>query len=93
MHKRNCSAGHKAVPVSAAEQTGIPPESKGGDVPLAQSADQRHCRCMFCGEALVLGSEEEAFGHMKVCVALQEQLASKDQFTVPSVVKEKYTKT
>lgn len=44
---------------------------------------------MFCGEQLDLASEDEAVEHMRVCVALQEQLASKDQFTVPSVVKEK----
>lgn len=90
MHKRICGAGYS--PVTAAEHANIPLENKGSDVPLGQSTDQRHCRCMFCGEALVLGSEEEAIGHMKVCVALQEQLASKDQFTVPSIVKEKYTK-
>ena len=59
---------------------------------FAASGDKRHCRCMFCGEALVFGSEEEAIDHMRVCVALQEQLASKDQFTVPAMVKEKYTK-
>jgi len=89
-HKRNCSAGPSPIPATG--NADVPSENKGSDVPLGQSTDQRHCRCMFCGEALVLGSEEEAVGHMKVCVALQEQLASKDQFTVPSIVKEKYTK-
>lgn len=47
---------------------------------------------MFCGEQLTLGSEDEAVEHMRVCVALQEQLASKDQFTLPTVVKEKMKK-
>ena len=44
---------------------------------------------MFCGEELVLKSEDEAVMHMTVCPALQEQLASKDQFTVPSMLKGK----
>lgn len=51
--------------------------------------ESRHCRCMFCGEQLKLSSENEAVEHMRVCVALQEQLASKEQFTVPSAVKAK----
>ena len=51
--------------------------------------DHRQCRCMFCGDELKLSSEEAAVDHMRVCVALQEQLQSKDQFTIPSVVRNK----
>lgn len=47
---------------------------------------------MFCGDELVLGSEEEAIDHMRVCPALQEQLQSKDQFTVPTMIKERMNK-
>jgi hypothetical protein len=47
---------------------------------------------MFCGENLILSSEDEAVDHMRVCPALQEQLQSKDQFTVPSMIKEKMKK-
>ena len=53
---------------------------------------QKYCRCMFCGEQLLLSSEDEAIEHMEVCSSLQEQLASKDQFTVPSVIKDKVLK-
>jgi hypothetical protein len=41
---------------------------------------------MFCGETLILASEDEAILHMKVCPALQEQLNSPDQFTVPKCI-------
>jgi MYND finger len=50
---------------------------------------KRQSRCMFCGEELVLGSEEDAVDHMRVCVALQEQLESPDQFTIPKALREK----
>jgi tetratricopeptide (TPR) repeat protein len=33
--------------------------------------DKRHCRCMFCGELLLLASEDEAIEHMRVCPAMQ----------------------
>lgn len=55
--------------------------------------EHRHCRCMFCGDELKLSSEEAAVDHMRVCVALQEQLQSKDQFTIPSVVRDKCKQT
>jgi hypothetical protein len=44
---------------------------------------------MFCGEQVQMRSEEEAVDHMRQCPALQEQLASKDQFTIPSMLKDK----
>jgi hypothetical protein len=56
---------------------------------LQTDKERRQCRCMFCGQQLDLGSEEEAVDHMRVCVALQEQLSSKEQFTVPSMLREK----
>lgn len=54
------------------------------------SNDKRMCRCMFCGNELILTSEEEAITHMRICSSLQEQLSSKDQFTIPSIIKNKY---
>lgn len=65
--------------------------SAQGSVPNISLSDEehRHCRCMFCGDELKLSSEEAAVDHMRVCVALQEQLQSKDQFTIPSVVRNK----
>lgn len=51
--------------------------------------EKRQSRCMFCGEELVLTSEDDAVGHMRVCPALQEQLASPDQFTIPTMLQEK----
>ena len=45
---------------------------------------EKECRCMFCGDLLLLSSEEAAVDHMAVCAALQEQLNSNTQFTIPS---------
>ena len=53
-----------------------------------KESEKRTGRCMFCGEELVLGSEDDAVNHMRVCPALQEQLASKDQFTIPTMLRE-----
>ena len=53
------------------------------------SEEYRVCRCMFCGEELKLGSEAEAVDHMKICSSLQEQFAGKEQFTIPSVLRNK----
>ena len=49
---------------------------------------KRQSRCMFCGEQLVLESEDDAVDHMRICPALQEQLASSDQFTIPTMLRE-----
>jgi hypothetical protein len=54
----------------------------------ASEQEKKTVRCMFCGDQLVLGSEEEAVDHMRTCVALQEQLNSKDQFTIPKKIRE-----
>lgn len=44
---------------------------------------------MFCGQELQLASEDQAVDHLQVCSAFQEQVQSKDQFTIPSVLKDK----
>lgn len=65
-------------------------ENKSNNPVKDESAGgKRQSRCMFCGEELVLGSEEDAVDHMRVCVALQEQLESPDQFTIPKALREK----
>ena len=58
----------------------------------SESSGKRTCRCMFCGENLLLESEEAAVDHMRVCPYLQEQLASKDQFTLPAELEKKLKK-
>lgn len=50
----------------------------------AEKVEKRECRCMFCGDILLLKSEDEAVDHMRVCPSLQEQLRSDQQFTIPS---------
>jgi hypothetical protein len=52
-----------------------------------EGGTKRSCRCMFCGDELVLGSEEEAIMHMETCPALQEQLNDSRQFTLPESIK------
>lgn len=89
-HKGVCAASSNIT--KPAPEIIASPQAEQTKGPTSTEGDKRHCRCMFCGEALVFGSEEEAIDHMRVCVALQEQLASKEQFTVPAMVKEKYTK-
>ena len=52
------------------------------------STELRQCRCMFCGDSLLLESEDAAIAHMETCPALQEQLDDKDnQFTLPTSMK------
>lgn len=51
--------------------------------------DKRICRCMFCGEEMLLDSEDEAIKHMNICIALQEQLSSSQQFTIPTTIQNK----
>ena len=41
---------------------------------------------MFCGEELEVSSEDEAVQHLETCPALQEQLNSSDQFTIPTML-------
>lgn len=44
---------------------------------------KRECRCMFCGQSLLLASEDEAVSHMRDCPGLQHQLSGSEQFTLP----------
>jgi hypothetical protein len=50
--------------------------------------EMKECRCMFCGESLLLESEDAAVAHMEVCPSLQEQLNDTEhQFTLPQSMK------
>mmetsp|Transcript_17220 Transcript_17220/g.29149 ORF Transcript_17220/g.29149 Transcript_17220/m.29149 type:complete len:136 (+) Transcript_17220:215-622(+) len=92
LHKKNCK--NEGTPSS------LKFDRFDGDSKYAKKAnlkddnsesveEKRSCRCMFCGEQLILASEKEAIEHMRHCPALQEQLESKDQFTIPSAIREK----
>jgi hypothetical protein len=83
-------ANHKAICAKAKSST--PATNPDNSKSCNSESEIRTCRCMFCGQALLLSSEDEATDHMRVCTALQEQLASKDQFTVPTEVKQKMEK-
>ncbi len=88
-HKVVCKLNRKTEIIETIDLTTCATNSQQ---PLEQKAadiQKRECRCMFCGESLMLESEEEAMNHMMECCALQEQLASKDQFTIPSMFKER----
>lgn len=77
---------------SATSNSGGKPEkgdAKQSSTSVATSASLRQCRCMFCGEAMQLDSEEAAVEHMAVCPALKEQLDSKDQFHIPNELQQK----
>jgi len=92
-HKTTC--GKVESPSKPAQTSAAPAETAASSsaisAPVAASeiAEKRECRCMFCGENLVMGSEAEAVEHMRVCPALQEQLQSKDQFHIPSMFRDK----
>eukprot|EP01039_Chlorochromonas_danica_P006253 gene6253-6894_t len=76
LHKSQCKAPLPLPSPSAPTQSPAREES-------------RLCRCMFCGEQLLLASEEAAVDHMRQCPSLQEQLQSNEQFTVPAALKER----
>ena len=80
---------HKSDEISP--QVYVTPDTTA-EISTESSGEKRTCRCMFCGEELILSNEEEAIDHMKVCPSLQEQFASKDQFTIPKDVKAKMAK-
>lgn len=86
-HKHLCRS---SVTPSNESKASVINESNSNSISENSNAvEKRECRCMFCGETLLLASEEEAIAHMTECCHLQEQLASKDQFTIPSALKEK----
>ena len=61
--------------------------SEGAKVGSAtEEVEKRACRCKFCGEMLILSSEDEAVAHMRVCPAMQEQLQGSGPFTIPKDV-------
>ncbi|KAJ1427694.1 hypothetical protein B484DRAFT_74589 [Ochromonadaceae sp. CCMP2298] len=103
IHKGECtsSSGAREQQPVGKERTETSHPSKPATEPSGDESapsadlgteDKRTCRCMFCGEELVLTSEDAAVDHMRVCSALQEQLSSPDQFTVPSAVRERMKK-
>jgi superoxide dismutase len=55
---------------------------------LNETKVTKTCRCMFCGLEIEASSEQDAINHMEVCLCLQEQLDSKDQFTIPKALNE-----
>lgn len=93
-HKMTCGkANATSKPASTSSGSEIPPKSLAASRPPVVSADKatekRECRCMFCGENLIMESEAEAVEHMRICPALQEQLQSNDQFHIPSMFRDK----
>lgn len=62
-------------------------QAKRAAVPVGGDKEMRECRCMFCGELLLLKCEAEAIEHMAVCPALTEQLSKPSEtFTIPKCV-------
>jgi hypothetical protein len=97
-HKRVCSqlTASNISPQTTSSSVSRSPDPIIEDMHLSRensTAERRMCRCMFCGEELLLSSEDEAVQHMQVCASLQEQFASKDQFTIPSAIKNKMPKS
>ena len=88
IHKRNCTSAAEVTPTVV----GMVTDSGSQDNGANSGSEKRVCRCMFCGNELVLGSEEEAIDHMGKCPALQEQLASKEQFCIPKDIQSKMKK-
>ena len=85
-HKTECNKTQPNLIVNS--HKAVEPQESG-----LKNAESRECRCMFCGLQMILGSEEEAVNHMKVCPNLQEQISSKEQFVLPSKLKEVLSKT
>ncbi len=94
VHKSTCK------PPSTAPSASAPPskptsQSAAASPPVPPTAasypgrETRFSRCMFCGEEVHMECEEDAYDHMQTCSALQEQLNSKDQFTIPKVLRDK----
>jgi hypothetical protein len=78
---------------SAGAGKGAPEQSAAGAGAAQPSSEMRECRCMFCGQLLLLTSEAEAIEHMAVCPALSEQLANANEaFTIPKCVEKQMYK-
>eukprot|EP00658_Telonema_sp_P-2_P040481 TRINITY_DN2894_c0_g1_i1.p1 TRINITY_DN2894_c0_g1~~TRINITY_DN2894_c0_g1_i1.p1 ORF type:complete len:123 (+),score=21.78 TRINITY_DN2894_c0_g1_i1:176-544(+) len=65
------------------DQADPPQEPAANSSASEASSGKRECRCYFCGESQVFESEEDCVKHLETCSALQQQLSSKEQFTVP----------
>ena len=65
-------------------------ENKSNDTKTTNPSEKRQCRCMFCGELLVLDSQDAAVDHMRVCSSLQTQLSdtSGEPFVLPTQLTE-----
>ena len=87
LHKKTCRAPAASPPPAPAPAPVPAPATATSRA--AEAEEVRVGRCMFCGEQVQMRSEEEAVDHMRQCSALQEQLASKEQFTIPSILKDK----
>jgi hypothetical protein len=88
-NERSSSSGNAKL--NTTDQKNTSSDRESGNETKKMTPDEQEkktVRCMFCGDQLVLASEEEAIDHMRVCVALQEQLNSKDQFTIPKKIRE-----
>ena len=76
--------GARAANLVAVDSDGTPEEKPVGNLTTpGVDSDARECRCMFCGDLIVCKSEDDAISHMQTCPALGEQLAGKQQFTLP----------
>ena len=75
-HKNSCKNQYKKGPSPPPSQQQQPQQQQ-------QQEEMRECRCMFCGEVNQFKSEEEATAHLDVCPAFNEQMDSKEQFTLP----------
>jgi hypothetical protein len=82
-HKLSCC--RESIGVASCEKVS---EQRSLKEQMTSQQEKRICRCMFCGAELLVSSEDEAVKHLEDCPALQEQLNSKAQFTVPSMVKQ-----
>jgi len=96
-HQRLDWKEHKKFCVTSSEDSTVKSDDsstgRSTSVESSNESSKRISRCMFCGESLVLTSEEDAVDHMRVCIALQEQLNGKEQFIIPTFLKEKIKST
>ena len=72
VHKKDCCKEKSCEDIST-----------GKSESFSDKVESRSCRCMFCGQVIIVSSEEEAIQHMSECSLLQEQLNGEGQFTVP----------
>ncbi len=81
-HRRSCRTAKEREKEKIRPPQPPENEESGGD-------GSRQSRCFFCGENIVMKDEYDAQLHMQECPALQEQLASKDQFTIPKALRDR----